>query len=252
MKGLLVAVIGGAGLLAFLEMRHGTISAGISGAISGVPALAPPYMAAPPQLAFGGQVVDNLAMEGVGVASDALESSLAKSGSSLASAIPFIGTAISSIVGGLLAAHQARLQGATTENQQVAKAVPSFYQTAIAIVNAWNAGRISRADAINGWQQLDQATYTALRQFVGKPGTAWNSSASGVCDKTCTVGCCIYNTWLHPDIVGTSGRRGVAAILAGGPSSPIWSGGKKGFGGIPTNKYNFPGYPSVTVTLRAP
>lgn len=252
MRVALIAIAGGVGLLALLESRHASITAGLSVSGPSPYGAPPPRGYSAPQVAFGGQVVDNLAMSGIGLATQDITKSLANAGSSFAQAIPFVGAAVGAIVSSLLAAHAARLQGATTENEQVARAVPSFYSTLVSIVNHWNAGAISRADAVNGLRHLDAATYAALRQFVGKPGTAWNSTQSGVCDKTCTVGCCIYNTWLHPDIYGAGAKRGVAQLLTVGSQSQIWNGGRKQCAGIPTNTYKFPGYPAFSIVLRAP
>ncbi len=149
------------------------------------------------------------------------------------------------IIGALLAAHAKRLQDAKTENARAATAVSSFYQTMQQIVAAYNSGQVSLSDAISGLQQLDSQTYQLLHSFVGSPGTAWGTSAPGVCNKSCTVGCCLYNTWLHPDIVGVSGMAtGILQIM-----TP--QGGQKGapHGGIPSNKYGFPAMPAQTITV---
>jgi hypothetical protein len=157
-----------------------------------------------------------------------------------------IGAAVAAgiaIIATLLAQHEQRLKDAKTENQRAATAVSSFYGTVQGIVNALNSGQIAPADAINALTQLDQTTYQLLRQFVGTPGTAWNSSSPGVCTKDCTVSCCLYNTWLHPDVYGASGKQGLIPVIQAG-------GGSLNIGGIPTNKYGLPAFPKQTITIN--
>lgn len=240
-------VLGGVLLLAVLESRHQTISATISaGGTGSIPQIVPPNE--PPMQAMVGATAVDYAGEGVGIASSVLSG---------LKAIPVAGQIVAATVGAvlgpLLAAHKQRMADATKENQAVAAATPSFYQTMAAIVNAYNAGRATKQQAIAALLQLDQDTYTKLRSFVGSPGTAWGASGPGICDKTCTVGCCIYNTWFHVNIVGGPGGkvRGVAQVLNAGPGSAIWNGGRVTVAGIPVNKYGFPGYPAFAIQLRA-
>lgn len=103
-------------------------------------------------------------------------------------------SSISSIVGGLLAAHTARLKGATTENQAVAQVVPAFDADIAAIANAYNSGQISARDAASYFASVDTQIYRYLQTLVGRPGTSWNESTglAGKCDNTCTSGCCVY------------------------------------------------------------
>jgi hypothetical protein len=241
MDPLTIILIGGVAVLAFLGLRH-----------SG------PYIP-PTQLPYNSFQQGSQYQSTPGITGQ-IENSAFGGLDTLAQAVPIPGvgeaiSAIGGIVQGLLAAHQMRLQDATTENSRVAAAVPSFYNTITAIINAYNSGQISKTTAIASLNQLDQMTYTSLRQFVGKPGTAWNANTPGICDKTCTVGCCIYNTYLRPDIQGWPIGNYVGAT-AGGPKGLIpmlqhGAGGTKGLAGIPTNTYNFPGYPGFSLTLKA-
>jgi hypothetical protein len=174
--------------------------------------------------------------------------SSAAEGSLLASAAGPIGAAVTAaivIITSLLAAHEKRLQDAKTENQRAGVAVSSFYQTLQQIVAALNAGQLAPSDAISALQQLDQVTLASLRQFVGQPGTAWNSSTPGVCDKTCTVSCCLYNTWLHPDLFGAPGKQGLIPVIQQG-------GGSLNVAGIPTNKYGLPPLSTINLTINPP
>lgn len=220
-------------VLAILESRHQSISASISAAPNNsIPVYQPPDVAAPSQAVVGPSMVDNLAVQ---------------TGTSFASAIPVVGGIVAGIAGGLLAAHEQRLHDATSENQGVGIVTQSFYDTIIKIVNAYNQGQISQAQAIGALQQLDQTTYSKLRSFVGKPGTSWNSNTPGVCDKSCTVGCCVYNTWMHRDIYGgwPNPKRGLILNLQTGGTTAIAGIGAGG-------KYNFAGYPAQTLTIKAP
>jgi hypothetical protein len=175
-------------------------------------------------------------------------SSAATQGSWLAAAAGPIGAAVGAavaIVGMLLAAHEQRLKDATNENQAVGAAIPSFYNTVQGIVSAYNSGQIQTSDAITGLQQLLQVTQQQLMRFVGTPGTAWNSSQPGVCNQSCTVGCCVYNTWFVPDINGAPGKQGVIPVLEAG-------GGTLNIGGIPTNSYGLPTFAKITLTINPP
>jgi hypothetical protein len=166
----------------------------------------------------------------------------------IAAAAGPIGAAVAAaiaIIGSLLAAHEKRMQDAKTENARVGAAVPSFYGVVQQVVSSLNAGQIAPQDAISALQQLDQVTLQQFRQFVGTPGTAWNSSSPGVCDKSCTVACCIYNTWLHPDLYGASGKQGVIPVIQAG-------GGTLNIGGIPSNQYGLAPFAKQTITIAPP
>lgn len=108
--------------------------------------------------------------------------------------------AISAIALALLKAHQQRLTDAKNENAAVDQWLPVFDSFVTSVVNAYNSGQISASDAAQISQQFDQTLYSKFRSFVGQPGTAWNdqSGMAGKCDKTCTVGCCVYFGDLGP------------------------------------------------------
>lgn len=232
----LIALIIGGVAVAILEMRHQGISANLSASVSsGIPVYTPPTIGAPPQLSVGSSVVDDLSAQGE------------QTGLGLISNIPVVGGILSGIGGSLLAAHEQRLKDATSENQGAGIITQSFYDTIIQIVNAYNQGRISQSQAIQTAQQLDQQTFAKLRSLVGPPGTSWSTSSPGVCNKSCTVGCCIYNTWLHRDIYGgwPNPKRGLILTLQTGGTTAIAGIGSGG-------KYNFAGYPAQTLQIKAP
>lgn len=140
---------------------------------------------------------------GTTVASQTVKSSGGALGMSAATAVPVIGAAIGvavAIGGALLAAHKARLAGATNENQAVDQYVPVFDSFVKQVTAAYNAKQIPAAQCASLCQQFDQAIYQAFKGFVGKPGTAWSDTngMAGKCDKTCTVGCCVYFGDLGP------------------------------------------------------
>ena len=114
-----------------------------------------------------------------------------------AAAVPIVGAAIvvaAAVAASLLAAHEARLKGATNENQAVDQWVPVFDSFVSSVVNAYNGGQINAQQAAQICMQFDQTLYNKFRSFVGQPGTAWNDQTgmSGQCNKACTVGCCVY------------------------------------------------------------
>lgn len=100
----------------------------------------------------------------------------------------------------LLAQHKARLQGAKNENQAVDQYVPVFDSFVKQVVDAYNSRQCTAAQAANVCQQFDQYLYKTFRSFVGQPGTNWNDQTgmAGKCDKSCTVGCCVYFGDLGP------------------------------------------------------
>jgi hypothetical protein len=174
--------------------------------------------------------------------------STADSGSTLASVAGPIGAAVSiglGVVTSLLAAHEKRLQDAKNENEAAAQAVPSFYSTLQQIVQLYNSGQLDQSDTISSLQQLLEVTQQGLMAQVGPTGTAWQSSQPGVCNSSCTVGCCLYNTYLAPDINGYGQVKGVIPVIEAG-------GGQVEVGNIPSNSYGFPSYGGVTLTIASP
>ena len=120
-----------------------------------------------------------------------------------ASAVPVVGAAImavAAIATAILAAHQKRLTDAKNENAAVDQWIPVFDSFVTSVVNAYNSKQIDGPSAAQICQQFDQTLYSKFRSFVGQPGTAWSDQAgmAGKCDKTCTVGCCVYFGDLGP------------------------------------------------------
>lgn len=125
------------------------------------------------------------------------ESAASQGATGIAAAAPVIGAAIGAIAAiatSLLQAHQARLTGATNENQAVDQWVPVFDSFVSQIVGAYNARQISASQCAQACQQFDQALYNKFRSFVGQPGTKWTDSVgqAGQCNSNCTAACCVY------------------------------------------------------------
>ncbi len=149
-----------------------------------------------------------------------------------------IGQSVLGIVGGLLAQHTARLHGAQDENQAVAQTVPAWDADLAEIVSAYDSGEADQAHALDALNTVDQQIYGYLRSLVGKPGTSWIPGGTS-CGKKCTVGCCIYYSFLRPDIIV------LEKIFQQGNGT--WNASP-----IPSNKYGFPGRPSYRLDVIKP
>jgi hypothetical protein len=100
----------------------------------------------------------------------------------------------------LLAQHTARVKGATNENGAAAQIVQPFDSDIQEIVAAFNAGQVSASDALTAFAKVDAQVLAYLQAHVGAAGTQWNA-APKACDRSCTVGCCLYYFDLHPAIL---------------------------------------------------
>jgi hypothetical protein len=139
-----------------------------------------------------------------------------------AQAIPIVGAAIGAVANILLAQHTARLKGATNENQAADQIIPAFDADLEEIVAAYNAGTLNGKPftgqmAAAAFAQVDQQVYAYLKKQVGAAGTAWDGT--GVCSKSCTVGCCLYYNDLHSAIYGPSGPPYNGNLSSGSPNA---------------------------------
>lgn len=117
--------------------------------------------------------------------------------------VPIVGAAVAVVAAiaiALYEAHEKRLTDAKNENAAVDQWLPVFDSFVTSVVNAYNTKQIDAYSAASICQQFDQTLYTKFRSFVGQPGTAWSdqNGMAGRCDKTCTVGCCVYFGDLGP------------------------------------------------------
>jgi len=118
--------------------------------------------------------------------------------------------ALVGIIAGLWSAHDARVKGATTENAAVQSGLTAFDASLKAIFAAANAGQITAAQASQTCQQILQNFWSSLCPFTTGAGRADASMcgsncgtlksppvcgemASGghLCNKSCTVTCCV-------------------------------------------------------------
>jgi hypothetical protein len=201
-----------------------------------------------------GALLQGGAQIGTTVAQQAVKSSGGALGMSAATAVPVIGAAIGAAVAigaALLAAHKARLQGATNENQAVDQYVPVFDSFVKQVTDAYNAKQIPASQCAQLCQQFDQAIYQAFRGFVGHPGTAWSDTngMAGKCDKTCTVGCCVYFGDLGPVLNNISYVLGFPTSKWG-KGDPRISGRTVTVPKVYPSKYSAYTRPLYTITLK--
>jgi hypothetical protein len=177
----------------------------------------------------------------------------------MASLAVSIGASLGSAVMGQIAQHSLRLKDATAENQAVPQALQAMQQDFDEIASALSSGDITPSEGIQLLDQSETAILKYLQSLVGKPGTAWSGQPSGCpgsdvpktenglhpCGKTCTVGCCIYFSYIEPAFdcfikrLQKGGSQGVHV--------PAIPGNKYGF--QPTQAYTVswkPGTPSIT------
>jgi hypothetical protein len=124
-----------------------------------------------------------------------------------------IGAGIGALVGviaALWSAHAARAKGATTENQALNSALPTFFQSVQAIFSAANSGQITGAQAASTIQSVYQTFWSQMCPFTTGPGRADASNCgascggptnmaapcSGMpnghfCNSSCTATCCV-------------------------------------------------------------
>jgi hypothetical protein len=246
----LAIIIGGVVLLAVLELRN--VAPGVAPVAYNPPQ--PAYPGAAPPTGFqiepfgGASMVDQLAPTAISDVADEAGKLLQSTSQTLSSAIPVVGGIVAGIASSLLAAHTQRMQDAKSENAAVTNLIPNWQADMVSIARA---GQYSRAYRMQQCDQLNQQTIAYLQKQVGKPGTAWSGSPSGCpgsdvpktengshpCNKSCTVGCCIYYNFLEPAVDCLKKR-----IARGGP-------GAVAMPTIPGNQYGFPVFPGFTVQI---
>lgn len=140
-------------------------------------------------------------------------------------------SAVSKVLGVILAQHTLRLKDAANENAALDTVISPFDADLAQIANAYNTGAASADECISALQAVDQQVYSYLKTQVGKPGTAWIVPALGTainaeyhadCNKSCTAGCCVYNNDLRPAIYG---RNNNGTLLNLGLIQAITQGG---------------------------
>lgn len=131
-----------------------------------------------------------------------------------------IGAGIGALVGiiaSLWAAHDARVKGATEENEIVGSALSTWDAGMQQIFAAANSGQITGQQGAQLVSQLMASYWSAVAQAKGLPGVADSSNSGGncgsytpgqttrctpsgapKCNKQCTVGCCVGCNDLYP------------------------------------------------------
>src|SRR6266849_4983427 len=99
-----------------------------------------------------------------------------------AAIVPQLMQAASKILGGLLAAHAARLKGAQTENAAIPQVVQATDIAIQGIVGKWEGGEVSTDETVQALYGIDAANLQYLQNQVGAPGTAWSTSPTR-CDS---------------------------------------------------------------------
>lgn len=153
-------------------------------------------------------------------------------------AVPAI-SAATQLLGQALAAHTARLNDATNENQAVDQVIPAYDADLAAIQAAYESGT-DPSQCIAALNAVDTNIFNYMYALHGKPGTAWGGPTTGAlgsginpaydqaCNKTCTAACCVYLNDLRPGIFGHASAAGVKVvkgciecILSGGGTAQI-------------------------------
>jgi hypothetical protein len=168
-----------------------------------------------------------------------------------------LGVAALSIGLNQLAAHSARLQGATSENEAVDAAIPAYDADIAAIASAYNGGSAPASECNQALNMVAQNCYSYFKGLVGKPGTSWIDTGSNpnqptkTCNKSCTVSCCVFYDDILPGIFNM-----LAAIsTAEGSPSPQNSGVVSSTATIPKvypGKYSSYTRALYTVPLKKP
>jgi hypothetical protein len=172
-------------------------------------------------------------------------------GSALSIALPVIGIALGAVLGALFAAHEARVKGATTENEVLNSLIPTM-QTAIEnIFQAANSGQVTAAQAVAAVQAVQQQYWEEVAQVETGPGQAGGPNkcvaqtptpnAGTTCDSSCTASCCVgcneINEWCY---------NAIQAFQSGGGSGPLpWQ-------SISGNKYGLSNFSPPSGTTYTP
>lgn len=167
----------------------------------------------------------------------------------MATAALSIGQQALSVISGLWVGHEIRAKDAQNENAAATQIVPQWDSFFKAIIDAYNTGQASADQCLQALETMDAQTEQELHSFVGKPGTYWTDysaltsqcggGSSAHCNKTCTVGCCIYFTYLRPTAFCAM------SYIQSGKSGSVTR------GQLMPSKYGFPGFPPYTLQIAA-
>jgi hypothetical protein len=195
---ILAVIIAGLVVLAVVENRNGMIAGTIAPANIQTPAFPMPNLGGG---GYGAGPDGQMIAVGANLVDQGVKSNSSISPGLAGGIIAGVGI-IAGIASSLLAAHEARLHGATNENNAALQIVPVYDSFVRQLAAAYNAGKVSKAETAQTFAKFDAVLYQRLRSLVGAAGTAWSDSAgmAGKCDKTCTVSCCLYFSDLGPPL----------------------------------------------------
>ncbi len=225
----------------------GGVYTGLSAPGTSVPISTSGYALAATGVGAGLQVGESVA-QGAAQAGSAV-------GSAISTAIPIVGSLVAPIFS-LLAAHSARVQGATDENSGLNNIIPAVTADIQGINTAYNSGQITPAQAVAALQQVYGNYWNYMAQFQSKPGVAGGASlcapvsikskadltstntAYTPCNKACTAGCCHGCNYTLPNITKCiwAIQNGGGTVTMMGEGSLQNTSGK--FGGGVFNSYS--------------
>jgi hypothetical protein len=199
----------------------------------------------------------------IGVATGAIAA-----GSAISIALPVIGIALGAIFGSLWAAHEARIQGAKTENALLNSLIPTVISAVQAVFTALSNGTATPAQGIAAlqaiwsqyWQEVSQVEtgpgqaggasqcvtkagaglhITGTSSVQNPPGSNFSGYGPVAFNRSCTASCGVGCMWVASWV-----NTGIALINAGG--------GTVTFDGVVGNKYGLSNTSPLTITYKPP
>lgn len=242
---ILVGLVAAGLFVAILELQHQNITSGLNATQATSPApVAVPANAVVGQTMVGSTAVDAVATQAAG---------------SALSSIPVVGGIASSILGSFMAASQLRAKQATNENSAVDNFITKGFDPGIAqVVNAYNAGQITGAQAVTLLDQLWRNYWAEVSPQI-QPGRNGCNSGAGIdyspmhpptlsvaqsCSGSWGAACCI-----GVQVIGSSiGRlqQTIMAVEASGGSRTC------GISPVSPSKYSTFSRPAWRVTVQKP
>lgn len=163
----------------------------------------------------------------------------------------------------LWAQHEQRMKDATDENSAWNVIYPDWSDAMQQILSAYNTGQITASNCAAEFESLKALVYQDAQKFKNQPGISWNSTVGlsnsqkiwqVQCTKQCTIGCCLFNGMVGPNI-----ERAVA-LVTGQPVMVFGSGTPQNIqtnsftvpSVSPNSTYGFNGAPSFVMAVNPP
>lgn len=216
----------------------------------------------------GAQGTQQLFQEGAGIAGSGVGLGFGIANNSVAG----IATGGIGIVAGiavmLWTQHVQRMKDAQSENQAWNIIYPDWSNIIQQIFSAFNSGQIDANTAMAEVDTLRGLVYQDAQRFKNEPGISWSGGMQGSvplgltssqriwqvqCNKSCTIGCCLFS-----GVVGPNTER-AKALLSGAPVAVFATGQMQmvrtssfAVPAIPPNStYGFNGAPSFILSVNA-